>query len=115
MAAVSPRAPGRSLAPGPRSDPRFLLSLFSLEGRVALVTGGSSGIGHAMARALALAGAKVVLLARREAYDLFGGYRPLFWSFVVLSALSAGVVLLVRQAAPAPEPISTPATETVSR
>ena len=66
MAAASPRAPGRSLAPGPRSDPGFLLSLFSLEGRVALVTGGSSGIGHAMARALALAGAKVVLLARRE-------------------------------------------------
>ncbi len=54
------------MAPGPRSDLRFLLSLFSLEGRVALVTGGSSGIGHAMASALALAGAKVVLLARRE-------------------------------------------------
>jgi len=51
---------------GPRSDPRFLLSLFSLEGRVALVTGGSSGIGHAIARALAGAGATVVLLARRE-------------------------------------------------
>jgi NAD(P)-dependent dehydrogenase (short-subunit alcohol dehydrogenase family) len=58
--------PGRSLAPAPRSDPGYLHSLFSLEGRVALVTGGSSGIGHAMARALALAGAKVVLLARRE-------------------------------------------------
>jgi len=54
------------LAPGPRSDPGFLRSLFSLEGRVALVTGGSSGIGQAMARALALAGARVVLLARRE-------------------------------------------------
>jgi gluconate 5-dehydrogenase len=54
------------LAPGPRSDQGFLLSLFSLEGRVALVTGGSSGIGHAIARALALAGARVVLLARRE-------------------------------------------------
>jgi NAD(P)-dependent dehydrogenase (short-subunit alcohol dehydrogenase family) len=66
VAAASPRAPGRSLAPAPCSDPGFLLSLFSLEGRVALVTGGSSGIGHAMARALARAGARVVLLARRE-------------------------------------------------
>ena len=54
------------MAPGRRSDQGFLLSLFSLEGRVALVTGGSSGIGHAIARALALAGARVVLLARSE-------------------------------------------------
>ena len=54
------------MAPGPRSDQGFLLSLFSLEGRVALVTGGSSGIGHGIARALALAGARVVLLARGE-------------------------------------------------
>jgi NAD(P)-dependent dehydrogenase (short-subunit alcohol dehydrogenase family) len=42
----------------------FLAELFSLEGRAAVVTGGSSGIGEAMASALALAGAKVVLVAR---------------------------------------------------
>ena len=42
-----------------------LESLFSLQGRTALVTGGSSGIGEAMAVALGLAGAKVVLMARR--------------------------------------------------
>jgi gluconate 5-dehydrogenase len=42
-------------------------ALFDLRGRRALVTGGNSGIGEAMARALGLAGARVWLLARREA------------------------------------------------
>jgi NAD(P)-dependent dehydrogenase (short-subunit alcohol dehydrogenase family) len=41
-------------------------ALFNLTGRRALVTGGNSGIGEAMARALGLAGAKILLLARRE-------------------------------------------------
>lgn len=41
-------------------------ALFDLTGRRALVTGGNSGIGEAMARALGLAGAKILLLARRE-------------------------------------------------
>src|SRR5512141_1363145 len=38
----------------------------SLEGKVALITGGSSGLGRAFARALASAGVKVFLVARRE-------------------------------------------------
>jgi NAD(P)-dependent dehydrogenase (short-subunit alcohol dehydrogenase family) len=38
--------------------------VFDLDGRTALVTGGSSGIGRAMARALRAAGATVVLMSR---------------------------------------------------
>ncbi len=44
-----------------------LAALFDLKGRRALVTGGNSGIGEAMARALGLAGAQVLLVARRDA------------------------------------------------
>ncbi|MEL6289606.1 MAG: SDR family NAD(P)-dependent oxidoreductase, partial [Pseudomonadota bacterium] len=43
------------------------MSIFSLEGRVALVTGASSGIGRHLAGTLARHGAATVLTARREA------------------------------------------------
>ena len=46
--------------------PGYLDGLFSLHGRVAAVTGGSSGIGAGIAMALARAGARVVLVARDE-------------------------------------------------
>ncbi|WP_423893848.1 SDR family NAD(P)-dependent oxidoreductase [Candidatus Pelagadaptatus aseana] len=41
-------------------------NLFSLEGRTAMVTGASSGIGAEVAKGLAQAGARVVVAARRE-------------------------------------------------
>jgi NAD(P)-dependent dehydrogenase (short-subunit alcohol dehydrogenase family) len=44
-----------------------LQDLFNLSGRRALVTGGSSGLGEAMAQALGLAGARVLLVARSAA------------------------------------------------
>jgi len=45
----------------------YLDQLFSLDGRTAVITGGSSGIGWGMARAIARAGAAVVLVARDAA------------------------------------------------
>ena len=40
--------------------------LFSLEGKVALITGASKGIGEAIARAFSAAGAKVVINSRKQ-------------------------------------------------
>lgn len=42
------------------------LSAFQLEGRTALVTGGSKGLGYAMAVALAEAGAEIAICSRNE-------------------------------------------------
>ena len=44
-----------------------VLDNFRLDGRLALVTGSSAGIGLALARGLAQAGAKVVLNGRNRA------------------------------------------------
>jgi NAD(P)-dependent dehydrogenase (short-subunit alcohol dehydrogenase family) len=43
-----------------------LLRLFSLEGRVATVTGASSGLGERVARLMAQAGARVAVVGRRQ-------------------------------------------------
>ena len=42
------------------------LRRFDLSGRVAIVTGASSGLGPELARALASVGARVAVVARRE-------------------------------------------------
>lgn len=49
-----------------------LASLFSLQDRKAVVTGGTRGIGQAMAVALAEAGADLILIQVRQSVDIHG-------------------------------------------
>ena len=44
----------------------YLNSLFSLEKKVAVVTGGTGVLGSSMVKALAMAGAKVAIVGRRK-------------------------------------------------
>ncbi len=48
------------------STPKRIQPLFQLEGKVALITGASKGIGEAIARGLAEFGAKVVVSSRKQ-------------------------------------------------
>ena len=45
---------------------QFLESLYNLSGKVALVTGGGTGIGRQMAQTLAKVGVSVLVTSRRE-------------------------------------------------
>ncbi len=69
-----------------------LANLFDLSGRTALVTGGNSGIGLELARALGLAGANVVLVARRQA-ELATAVHDLAGEAVTASSVVADLVM----------------------
>jgi NAD(P)-dependent dehydrogenase (short-subunit alcohol dehydrogenase family) len=62
--------PNSSDSPGPKADARDARDLFNLNGKIAVVTGGTRGLGLAMVRAFASAGAEVVVVSRKpEACD----------------------------------------------
>ena len=69
-------------------------TLFSLRGRRAMVTGGSSGLGEAMARALGLAGAKVLIVARGATGELGAAVARLQQDGIDADSLSADLAAL---------------------
>ncbi|NDV02382.1 glucose 1-dehydrogenase [Pseudoroseicyclus tamaricis] len=74
------------------------MDLFDLTGRRALITGASRGIGHALAKGLAAAGAEVVLNGRNEAAleeaaAAIPGARTLAFDVADRAAVSAAVTL----------------------
>lgn len=71
-----------------------LTELFNLTGRVAIVTGGSRGLGEEMAEGLAEAGASLMLCARREQW-----LTPTLESFPARGFVADGMVCDVSDAA----------------
>jgi len=62
--------PNSSDNPGPPANFRDARDMFDLSGRIAVVTGGTRGLGLAMVRAFASAGAEIVVVSRKpEACD----------------------------------------------
>src|SRR5207244_4301463 len=49
-----------------KGEAAMALEIFNLTGRVAMITGGSKGLGMAMARGLAEAGADIIISSRHE-------------------------------------------------
>lgn len=79
----------------------YTASLFSLEGKTALVTGGATGIGYMITHALVSAGAKVYIASRKldaceKAAESFAGFPGSCIPFAADLATESGVVSLAK-------------------